>query len=156
MRDRHSTLSTIRAFIADIEQTGSLELRNERGRKPAYCIRFRYRCPSTGTVRQRRLIIGDDPELHDVVRTAIRSRILRRLQDKAAKTAAAKRRKRERADEAEFMAGHPGSRRRRQHVRQAYRRSIVSGQHFVVELYRLLASLPRRKRPGRPFKSRLW
>lgn len=156
MRDREHALSVVRHYIDDIARTGTLELRCERGRRPAYCIRFRVRHPETGVVSQRRLSIGDDTELHDLVRTTIMARVRHRMQAKTAKAAAAERRKRALADEAEFMAGHPGSRRHRQHVRRAYRASLASGQHFMVEMSHLLASLPRPKRPGRPLARRLW
>ena len=156
MRDREHALSVVRHHLDDIGRSGMLELRSERGRRPAYCVRFRVRHPETGVVSQRRLSIGDDPVLNGLVRTAISERVRGHLQAKAAKPAAAERRKRALADEAEFMAGHPGSRRHRQHVRRAYRASLASGQHFMVEMSRLLASLPRSKRPGRKFKSRLW
>ena len=156
MRDRNATLCTIRHQLADIGRTGTLELRCERGRTPSYSVRFRYRCLITGATRQRRLAIGDDPVLHDLVRSVITERVRGRLQAKAAKAEAAKRRKQAREAESEFMVNFPGSRSYRRQVRQAYRRSLVSGEHFIVEMYNLLASLPRRKRPGRPIKSRLW
>lgn len=156
MRDRNATLGLVRDHLADIRRTGTLELRSERGRRPAYCVRFRYRRPDTGGMRQRRLVIGDDPVLHDLVRSAITARVRGRLQAKAAKAEAVKRRKQAREAEREFMTSFPGSRSYRRQVRRAYRRSLVSGEHFIVEMYHLLASLPRRKRPGRPLSSRLW
>ena len=156
MRDREHVLGVVRHHLADIGRTGTLELRSERWRRPAYCVRFRYHSPITGTTRQRRLVIGDDRELHDIVRTAISERVRRHLQAKSAKAEAADRRKQAREAESEFMKFFPGSRSYRRQVRQAYRRSLVSGEHFIVEMYNLLASLPRRKRPGRPIKSRLW
>lgn len=156
MRDREHVLGVVRHHLADIGRTGTLELRSERGRRPAYCVRFRYHCPITGTTRQRRLVIGDDRELHDIVRTAIMARVRHRMQSKTAKAEAAERRKRAREAESEFMVNFPGSRSYRRQVRQAYRRSLVSGEHFIVEFAWLLARLPRPRRPGRPLKSRLW
>lgn len=156
MRERIHALSVVRDHLADIGKTGTLELRTEAGRTPGYCLRFRYRGPITGTVQQRRLAIGDDHELHDLVRTAISERVRGRLQAKAAKAEAVKRRKRAREAEREFMSWYPGSRRYRRHIRDAYRKSIASGKDFMIEIYHLLASLPRRKRPGRPLASRLW
>ena len=156
MRDREHTLGVVRDHLADISRTGTLELRSERGRRPTYCVRFRVRHPETGVVSQRRLSIGDDPVLNGLVRTAISERVRGHLQAKAAKAAAAERRKQAREAENEFMVNFPGSRSYRRQVRQAYRRSLVSGQHFIVEMYDLLVSMPRRKRPGRPLKSRLW
>ena len=156
MRDREHTRGVVRDHLADISRTGTLELRSERGRRPAYCVRFRYPSPDTGAMRQRRLAIGDDPVLHDLVRTAISERVRGHLQAKAAKAEAAERRKQARAEEAKFMTFFPGSRSYRRQVRQAYRRSIESGTQFILELYRILMSLPRPRRPGRPLKSRLW
>ena len=156
MRDHEHTLSVVRHHLADIGRTGTLELRSERGRRPAYCIRFRVRHPETGVVRQRRLGIGDDPVLHDLVRTTIMARVRHRMQSKTAKAEAAERRKQEREAESEFMVNFPGSRSYRRQVRQAYRRSLVSGEHFIVEFAWLLARLPRPRRPGRPLASRLW
>lgn len=156
MRDREHILGVVRNHLADIRRTGTLELRSERGRRPAYCVRFRYRCPATGATRQHRLSIGDDPMLHDLVRSAITERLRGRLRAKAAKAEAAERRKQARAEEAKFMTFFPGSRSYRRQVRRAYRRSLASGQDFIIEMYDLLVSLPRRKRPGRPIKSRLW
>lgn len=156
MRDREHALGVVRHHLDDIRRTGTLELRKESGRTPGYCLRFRCRCPTMGTVRQRRLAMGDDPEINEIVRDAIVERISTRLRAKAAKAEAAKRRKQARADEAEFMTFYPGSRSYRRQVRQAYRRSLVSGKEFLLEFYWLLASQPRRKRPGRPPKSRLW
>ena len=156
MRDREHTLGVVRDHLADISRTGTLELRSERGRRPAYCVRFRYPSPDTGAMRQRRLAIGDDRELHDIVRTAISERVRGHLQAKAAKAEAAKRRKQAREAESEFMVNFPGSRSYRRQVRQAYRRSLVSGEHFIVEFAWLLARLTRPRRPGRPIKSRLW
>ena len=156
MRDREHVLGVVRHHLDDIRRTGTLELRKEPGRTPGYCLRFRYRCPTMGTVRQRRLAMGDDTEIHEIVRSAILERICGRLRAKAAKAESAKRRKQARADEAEFMQFFPGSRSYRRQVRQAYRRSLVSGQDFIIEMYQLLVSLPRRKRPGRPLTSRLW
>ena len=156
MRDREHILGVVRDHLADISRTGTLELRSERGRRPAYCVRFRYRCPATGATRQHRLSIGDDPMLHDLVRSAITERLRGRLRAKAAKAEAAERRKQARAEEAKFMTFFPGSRSYRRQVRRAYRRSLASGQGFIIEMYKLLVSLPRRKRPGRPQRSRLW
>ena len=156
MRDREHVLGVVRHHLADIGRTGTLELRSERGRRPAYCVRFRYHSPITGTTRQRRLVSGDDRELHDIVRTAIMARVRHRMQSKTAKAEAAERRKRAREAESEFMVNFPGSRSYRRQVRQAYRRSLVSGEHFIVEFAWLLARLPRPRRPGRPLKSRLW
>ena len=156
MSDRAHVLGVVRHHLADIGKTGTIKLRIEPGRTPGYCLRFRYRHPITGTVRQRRLALGDDPEIHEIVRNAILERINARLRAKAAKTEAAKQRKQARADEAEFMTFYPGSRSYRRHVRDAYRKSIASGKDFMIEMYNLLASLPRRKRPGRPLTSRLW
>ena len=156
MRDRNATLGLVRDHLTDIGRTGTLELRCERGRRPAYCVRFRYHCPITGATHQRRLSIGDDTELHDLVRTTIMARVRHRMQAKTAKAAAAKRRKQAREAESEFMVNFPGSRSYRRQVRQAYRRSLVSGEHFIVEFAWLLARLPRPRRPGRPIKSRLW
>lgn len=156
MRDREHVLGVVRHHLDDIGRTGSLELRSERGRRPAYCIRFRYHCPITGTTRQRRLTIGDDSELHDLVRTAISERVRWRLQAKAAEDEAAKRRKNAREAEREFMTWYPGSRSYRRQVRRAYKRSLTSGQDFIIEMYDLLVSLPRPRRPGRPLASRLW
>ena len=156
MRDRNATLGLVRDHLTDIGRTGTLELRCERGRRPAYCVRFRVRHPETGVVSQRRLSIGDDPMLHDLVRSAITERIRGRLQAKAAKAEAAKRRKQAREAERKFMVFHPGSRTYQRQVRRAYGRSLVSGQHFIVEFAGLLASLPRPRRPGRPLASRLW
>ena len=156
MHDRKHVLGVVRHHLADIGRTGTLELRSERGRRPAYCVRFRYHSPITGTTRQRRLVIGDDRELHDLVRSAITERVRGRLQAKAAKAEAAVRRKKAREAENEFMVNFPGSRNYRRQVRQAYRRSLVSGEHFIVEFAWLLARLPRPRRPGRPLKSRLW
>lgn len=156
MRDRNATLGLVRDHLADIGRTGTLELRSERGRRPAYCVRFRYHCPITGATHQRRLSIGDDCILHDIVRTAISERVRGRLQAKAAKAETAKRRKRGREAERKFMTSFPGSRSYRRQVRRAYRRSLVSGEHFIVEFAWLLASLPRPRRPGRPLASRLW
>ncbi len=156
MRDREHILGVVRDHLADIRRTGTLELRSERGRRPAYCVRFRYPSPDTGAMRQSRLTIGDDPVLHDLVRTAIMARVRHRMQSKTAKAEAAKRRKQAREAESEFMVNFPGSRSYRRQVRQAYRRSLVSGEHFIVEFAWLLARLPRPRRPGRPIKSRLW
>lgn len=156
MRDREHILGVVRDHLAYIRRTGTLELRSERGRRPAYCVRFRYHSPITGTTRQRRLVIGDDRKLHDLVRSAITERVLGRLQAKAAQAETAKRRKQAREAENEFMVNFPGSRSYRRQVRQAYRRSLVSGEHFIVEFAWLLARLPRPRRPGRPLKSRLW
>lgn len=156
MRERIHALGVVRDHLADIGRTGTLELRSERGRRPAYCVRFRYRCPATGATRQHRLSIGDDPMLHDLVRSAITERLRGRLRAKAAKAEAAERRKQARAEEAKFMTFFPGSRSYRRQVRRAYRRSLASGQDFIIEMYKLLVSLPRRKRPGRPQRSRLW
>ena len=156
MRERIHALGVVRDHLADIGRTGTLELRSERGRRPAYCVRFRYRCPATGATRQHRLSIGDDPMLHDLVRSAITERVRGRLQAKAAQAETAKRRKQAREAENEFMVNFPGSRSYRRQVRQAYRRSLVSGEHFIVEFAWLLARLPRPRRPGRPLKSRLW
>ena len=156
MRDREHILGVVRDHIADISRTGTLELRSERGRRPAYCVRFRYHSPITGTTRQRRLVIGDYRKLHDLVRSAITERIRGRLRARAAKAEASKRRKQAREAESEFMVNFPGSRSYRRQVRQAYRRSLVSGEHFIVEFAWLLARLPRPRRPGRPLKSRLW
>ena len=156
MRDREHALRIVRIHSDDIARTGTLELRTERGRMPAYSLRFRYRCPVTGATRQRRLVIGDDRELHDIVRAAISERVHGQLQAKSAKAEAAKRRKQARAEEVKFMTFFPGSRSFRRQVRQAYRRSLASGQDFIIEMYDLLVSLPRRKRSGRPQKSRLW
>ena len=156
MRDRAHALSVVQHYLDDIGRTGTLELRSERGRRPAYCVRFRYRRPDTGGMRQRRLVIGDDPVLHDLIRGAITERVRGRLRAKAAKAEAAVRRKKAREAESEFMTFFPGSRSYRRQVRRAYRRSLVSGQHFIVEFAWLLARLPRPKRPGRPLKSRLW
>ena len=156
MRDREHILGVVRDHLADISRTGTLELRSERGRRPTYCVRFRVRHPETGVVSQRRLSIGDDTELHDLVRTTIMARVRHRMQSKTAKAEAAKRRKQAREAESEFMVNFPGSRSYRRQVRQAYRRSLVSGEHFIVEFAWLLARLPRPRRPGRPIKSRLW
>ena len=156
MRERIHALGVVRDHLADIGRTGTLELRSERGRRPAYCVRFRYPSPDTGAMRQRRLAIGDDPVLHDLVRTAIMARVRHRMQSKTAKVEAADRRKQAREAESEFMVNFPGSRSYRRQVRQAYRRSLVSGEHFIVEFAWLLARLPRPRRPGRPIKSRLW
>ena len=156
MRDRENTLRLVRHHLADIGRTGTLELRTERGRTPSYCVRFRYLCPATGTVRQHRLAIGDDPELHDVVRSAIMDRVRQRWRTKAEKAEAAQRRKKAQAAEAAFMADYPVSRRQRRFVRRAYRVSLATGQHFAVALCLISASPTRPKRPGRPLKSRLW
>ena len=156
MRDREHTLGVVRDHLADISRTGTLELRSERGRRPAYCVRFRYPSPDTGAMRQRRLAIGDDPVLHNLVRTAIMARVRHRMQSKTAKVEAAERRNQVRESERKFMTSFPGSRSYRRQVRQAYRRSLVSGEHFIVEFAWLLARLPRPRRPGRPIKSRLW
>ena len=156
MRDREHALGVVRHHLDDIRRTGTVELRKEPGRTPGYCLRFRYRHPITSPVRQRRLALGDDPEINEIVRDAIVERISARLRTKAAKTEAAKRRKNAREAEREFMTWYPGSRSYRRQVRQAYRRSLVSGQDFIIEMYDLLISLPRRKRPGRPLASRLW
>jgi len=156
MRDREQTLQIVRRHIADIGRTGTLELRSERGRSPAYCVRFRVKSSETGATRQYRLTIGDDAELHDIVRTAIVDRVRQQMRAKAAKVEAAKLRKNAGAAEREFVTWYPGSRSYRRQVRQAYRRSLVSGQDFIFELFRLLVALPRRKRPGRPLKNRLW
>mgnify|MGYP003619631873 FL=1 len=110
MRDHEHALGVVRHHLDDIARTGTLEIRTERGRVPAYCVRFRYHCPITGTTRQRRLTIGDYSELHDLVRTAISERVRGRLQAKAAEDEEAKRRKNAREAEREFMTWYPGSR----------------------------------------------
>lgn len=156
MLDREHALGVVRHHLADISRTGTLELRCERGRRPAYCVRFRYHCPITGATHQRRLSIGADTELHDLVRTPIFERVRGHLQAKAAKAEAAERRNQVRESERKFMNSFPGSRSYRRQVRLAYKRSLASGQDFIIEMYDLLASLPRPRRPGRPLASRLW
>ena len=156
MRDREQTLSVVRLHLADIARSGTLELRSERGRTSSYCVRFRVRCPETGATHQRRLDIGDDPELHDVVRSAIFTRVRQRQLIKMAKAEAARQRAKARADEATFMADQTGSRRHCRTVRRAYRDSLATGEDITISMARLLVQRPRRKRPGRPIKSRLW
>ena len=156
MLDREHALGVVRHHLADISRTGTLELRCERGRRPAYCVRFRYRSPATAATRQRRLSIGDDAECHNIVREAISGRVRERLRAKAVQAEAAKRRKQAQEAESEFMTFFPGSRSYRRQVRRAYKNSLRSGQDFMIEMYNLLVSLPRRKRPGRPLSSRLW
>ena len=156
MRDRDKALRTIRLHLPDIAKNGTLGLRWERGRKPSYCLRFYVRCPETGALRQRRIDIADDPELHDLVRTTIVMRVRKRKLAKAAKTEAAKQRKNAKTAEAAFMADHPGSRRYRRDIRRAYRESLATGQDFFIAMLNVLANRPPRKRPGRPFNSRLW
>lgn len=157
MRDREHALSVVRLHSDDIAKNGNLELRYERGRTPSYCLRFYVKCPETGAVRQRRLSIGDDTELHDIVRPAIVARVRQRMLTKAARSEAAKQREKARTAEAEFMAEHPGSRRYRQTIRRAYRDSVATGEDFLVAMLSILADRPPRKRPGRPVKnSRLW
>ena len=38
MRDREHILGVVRDHLADISRTGTLELRSERGRRPAYWV----------------------------------------------------------------------------------------------------------------------
>lgn len=156
MRDREQALSVVRLHLADIGRTGTLELRTERGRKSSYCVRFRTRHPDTGATRQRRLDIGDDRELHDLVRTSIMARVRQRQQIKTARSQAAKLRRKARADELAFIAGLPGSRRYRRTVRRAYRDSFATGEDITITMMRLIAQRPPRKHAGRPLKSRLW
>ena len=156
MRDREHTLSVVRIHLPDIARNGTLELRYERGRKPSYSVRFRAQCPDTGVTRQHRVNIGDDPELHDVVRTVIVARVRQHMQAKAAKTEAARQRAKARADELAFIAGLPGSRRKQRTIRRAYRDSLASGEDITIEMMRIISTRPRRKRPGRPLASRLW
>lgn len=156
MFNRENALRILRLHADDIARTGTLELRSDRGSDPVYCARFRCCDPVTDTVRQRRLTIGDDPELHDIVRNVIRTRVLKKRQAKTAKAEAAKRHQRARAAEAAFMAEHPGSRRFRQRVRRAYRESQATGDDFLTVLLLMRSDRPTRKRPGRPLKSRLW
>ena len=156
MRDHEQALSVVRLHLPDIGRTGTLELRTERGRTSSYCVRFYVKCPETGVVRQRRLDIGDDQTLHDLVRPVIVARVRQRMQSKAAKAEAAKQRAKARADETAFLAEHPGSRRYRQTIRRAYRDSVATGEDFLIAMLSILADRPPRKRSGRPLKSRLW
>lgn len=156
MRNREKALQVVHAHYSDIERTGTLELRTERGRVPSFCVRFRVICPETGTTKQRRLTIGDDPELHNLVRTAILTRVRNQIRANAAKAEAAKQRKQARSEEVAFMADYSASRRQTRIIRRAYRNSVSSGKPFPIALYIEFASLPLRKRPGRPLANRLW
>lgn len=157
MRNRKQTLETTQFHLPDISRNGTLELRSEPGRKPSFCVRFRIYCPETGANRQRRLNIGDDPELHDLVRTAIMTRVRNQIRAKAAKNEAAKQRKQAQAAEDAFMDTIlTTSRRKRQMWRRAFRNSHLSGEPLAISLYKECARAPAPKRPGRPLKSRLW
>jgi hypothetical protein len=156
VRDREHVISLVRQHLDDIARNGTLEFRIERGRSPGYTIRFRYHDPVTGAVRQRRLTINDDPELHDLVRPVIWDRMVRRMQARKAKAKSAGERQKARAAEAKFIADYLGSRRERRLARRAYRESIATGKPFLIAMVHILSARPPRKRAGRKLKSRLW
>ena len=158
MLNREHALRVVRLHSDDIASTGTLELRWERERKPTYGVRYRTKCPVTGTIRQHRLTIGDDPELHDLVRSAITARVRQSIEAKAAKALEIERRNRARTLEKELMVPIAGSRRYRQGVRKVFRKfcNATLDTAYKAFIEAMDDRKLRRRNSGRPRKARLW
>ena len=156
--DRAQTLQAIQGSIPAIARNGALVCRNEPGRRPGYSLRFRITCPKTGARKQRRLDLGDDAELIELVRQAVACRKRRRAENHEAEVARAEESKRRRAMERELMNQTEGSRRYRQGVRKAFREFCAAvPKPDLDEASAYVSGLALKRRgPGRPLKSRLW
>jgi hypothetical protein len=161
MLDRAKALLAFQANLMDIALNGVLVYRNEPGRKPSWCLRWRVPCPETGAKRHRNIDLGDDPELLALARDVVAKKRQRREQDRAARAAkinSAAQLRQFKPAEAEVIARVHGSRRYVQAVRMAFREYCkkvpnpnADGFLADVDSFNL-----RRRRRGRPYASRLW
>ena len=160
MLDRAKALLAFQANLMDIARNGVLVHRNEPGRKPSWCLRWRAPCPETGAKRHRNIALGDDPELLLLARDVVAKKRQRRGQNRAAraaKTNAVQFRQFKPAED-EVIARVHGSRRYVQAVRMAFREYCkkvpnpnTDGFLADIDSFNL-----RRRRRGRPYASRLW
>lgn len=156
--DRAKIFAALQASIRDGARNGALIRRTEPGRHPAYAFRFRAKDPATGAVRQRSIALGNDPVLLEAAGRVVAIHRHSRERRKATKVQQAEQRQRARTLEAEVMQSIPGSRRYRQAVRRTLRQQVRNVPDLTSREFLACAGslVQHRRRPGRPYRPRLW
>ena len=158
MLDQVKTALAIEANIHAIARHGYLVPCTKPGCPPSYRIRFRVARSKSGKTAHRSITLGSDPKLLFLAREAIAIKELTRTTRMANKARHADFLNRMRILEAEIMPQITGSRRYRQSVRKALREycsgsPAPSANDFLAGI---APPRPRRRRGGRPLRSRLW
>ena len=156
--DRGQTIQAIEASLSSIAKNGTLVCRKDSGRAPSWSLRFRDVSSAGAARKHRRINLGDDAQLIELVRQAIGCRKRKHAEKHETDAARADEAKRLRAMEAQLMEGTKGSRRYRQGVRKAFWEFCAATpkpDSDEVRAYIDGLALSRRS-PGRPLKSRLW
>ena len=109
--DREQTIQAIENNLPAIAKNGMLGCRKDPGRAPRWSLRFRDVSSAGAARKHRRIDLGDDVELIELVRQVIDCRERIRAEGREAAAARSEEARRLRAMEHELMAETEGSRR---------------------------------------------
>ena len=156
--DRGQTIQAIEDNLSAIAKNGTLACRKDPGRTPCWSLRFRDVSSAGAARRHRRIHLGEDDALIELVRKVVECRARIRAERHSTDAARSEEARRLRAMEHEVIAEAKGSRRYRQGVRKAFGEyCAVASKPDLDDARAYIGGLAlARRSPGRPLKSRLW
>ena len=156
--DRERAIRAIEDNLPAIAKNGTLVCRKDPGCAPSWSLRFREVSSAEGVQKHRRIHLGEDAQLIELVRKVVECRERIRAERRAADAAHSEETRRQRTMEDAVMAETEGSRRYRQRVRKAFREfCAATPKPDLNDARAYIGGLAlSRRSPGRPLKSRLW